>query len=942
MTKLRRGVAVIALSAIAAGTGAAGLAGWRTFTVSAAGEEIAPIAKYEFKDADNFGYDSMGNYHMQYRNHWMQDGTGPLLNNGTLIEGGGVEFSVEKDGGGNVTKGFCISQDKNNNMFEDITAFTLAFELKISEGGTWDHYIGVGNSNGHDFNVHSAADGPVQARLAANGVAKKDGTGDMEGYWNSASLIGSATTDFQKIVISAQPGGQLRAWVNGTEYTDNDWMPAALPADWSPMNDVSTFSIGGAWNGAAAYCTTGAVKNVAVYNFAMDDTCAAAYNTNGKVTADDIGGMKKITAITVNEADFTGGAATKVALNAAMTTDAMFAQLNEAQATLTLSEGEPIKTPVTWTEVVKEDTKYIAKGTVNTGKVGYVNTAAGGNAVSYELEVADIKSVGDPVFPENAIFKSEVKDSMTIDELLAAMNKATVTVTMGDESTQEIEVTFTRIENAMGKYTAYGDVELNGSVVSTVVLPLEIPVDNEGDYQELLPVAKWEFEDAANTGKDTMGNYNLGPVAREGGDLGNPLGMGTVQDGRLYLSGDDMLACDAMNDVGDNIGNGFTLNFQFEAEGIQTNCDHGRAVPVGFGINEWDPSVACIFFMNENEKILRVGAKEIASDNGNVYWGPGVLENAYEGVHTITLSVRPGEKFRVYADGVQTFENDCPANWTTKHSNMAFAIGGFCTWGNGYSRFKGWVDNVSVYNFAMSLEQSNKLWEKGKIVVGDMDGEVVTSISQTPKFENDQVTNGKLTDALTDTQAIRRVNKATVDAVFADDSKVALNVTWKKLEKQNDKWYIVGEVDPSNIGYATILTGAQEVKQEVTVERVARTVAVAGASNGTVTVDKAEAYLGETVTITCTPAEGYAVDKVEVNGETIEAKDGVYSFVIEGIDNYEVSATFKVAANQGGDNANGEGGCGGCGSSLTLGIGGGIMLAGAALTVLLALKKKKD
>ena len=90
MTKLRRGVAVIALSAIAAGTGAAGLAGWQAHTAHAAGEEIDPIAKYEFKDADNFGYDSMGNYHMQYRNHWMQDGTGPLLNNGTLIEGGGV------------------------------------------------------------------------------------------------------------------------------------------------------------------------------------------------------------------------------------------------------------------------------------------------------------------------------------------------------------------------------------------------------------------------------------------------------------------------------------------------------------------------------------------------------------------------------------------------------------------------------------------------------------------------------------------------------------------------------------------------------------------------------------------------------------------------------------------------------------------------------------
>lgn len=937
MTKLRKGTAAIALAAVAIGTGAAGFAGLAGGTAHAAGTEIDPIAKYEFKDDTDFGKDSMGNYHMQYRNEWMAGGTGPLCDQGTLIEGGGVEFAGK----------FCIAQEKNNNMFEDVTAFTLAFEIKISaDSGYWAHYLGVSNTGdtNKDFYVFASADGHVEARLAADGVTKKDGTGNMGGIWDSSTLVTNTQAEFKKIIISAQPGGQLKAWVDGTEVTDANWLPATLAADWSPANNTSTFSIGGAWNGAAAYLSKGAIKNVLVYNFAMDETCATAYNTNGKVTTDDISGMKKITAVTVNEADFTGGAATKVALNAAMTTDAMLAQLNDAQATLTLSEGDPIKTPVTWTQVVKEGDKYLAKGTVNTGKVGYINTAATGNAVSYELEVADIKSVGDPVFPENAVFKSAVKDSMTNDEILAAMNKATVTVTMGDDSTHDVEVTFTRIENNMGKYTAYGDVMLNGSSVGAIVLPLEVPVDNEGDYKELLPIAKWEFEDPTNTGKDTMGNYDLGKVAKMGGDLGDPWGTGTIQDGRLYLSGQDVLACPAINDVGDNVGNGFTLNFQFEAEGIQTNCDHGRAVPVGFGINEWDPSVACIFFMNENEKILRVGAKEIASDNGNVYWGPGVLENAYEGVHTITLSVRPGEKFRVYADGVQTFENDCPANWTTKHSNMAFAIGGFCTWGNGYSRFKGWVDNVSVYNFAMSLEQSNALWEKGKIVVGDMDGEVVTSISETPKFENNQVTSGKLTDKLTATQAIRRVNKATVDAVFANEQTVTLPVTWKNLEKQGEKWYIVGEVDPSNIGYATILEGAQEVKQEVTVERAARTVTVAGASNGTVSVDKPEAYLGDTVKITATPAEGYEIDKVVVNGSAIAAKDGVYSFVIEGIEDYEVSATFKVAqggnGNNGGDN--GSGGCGGCGSSLTLGLGGGLMLAGAACTVLFALKKKKD
>lgn len=928
MTKLRRGVAVIALSAIAVGTGAAGLAGWQTFTAEAAGTEINPIAKYEFKDATDFGKDSMGNYHMHYRNAWMSGGTGPLCDKGTLIDGGGVEFAGE----------FCISQDKNNNMFEDVTAFTIAFEIKISaESSYWGHYIGVSNTGkDKDFYFHAAADGAAQGRLAAKGVTKKDGTGNMSGCWDSAALIPSATTEFQKVIISAQPGGQLRAWVNGTEYTDADWLPAELPANWSPMNDVSTFSIGASWNGAAAYNTTGAMKNVLVYNFAMDAACAAAYNANGKVTTDDISGMKRITGATVNTADFTGGAATKVALNGAMTTEAMFAQLNDAQATLTLSDSTTLKTPVTWTQVVKEGTKYLAKGTIDTGKVGYINVAAGGNVVSYELEVADVKSVGDPVFPENNIFKSAVKDSMTADEILAAMNKATVTVVMGDDSSTDVEVTFTRLTNRFGKFTAYGDVTLQGAVVGTIELPLEIPVDNEGENMELLPVAKWEFEDAANTGKDTMGNYNLGKVAKEGGDLSNAYGTGTVQNGRLYLNGQDALACPSLNDVGDNIENGFTLNFQFQADGLKSE----RGAPVSFGFNDWSVSNACFFFSAGNERGLRVGAKDIAhsdTPDKNIFWGPVVLENAQDNqMHNISLSVRPGEKFRVYVDGALAFENDCPASWTIKHSNMAFALGASCVWGNGYDLWKGWLDNVSIYNFAMSLEQSNKLWEKGKLVVKDMDGEVVTSISETPEFEGENMTNGKLTDALTSTQAIRRMNKATVDAVFANEQTVALNVTWKELKKEGEKWYMIGEVDPTNIGYATTLTTVQKVKQEVTVERAARTVDVANAANGTVSVDKEAAYLGDTVTITLTPAEGYEVNEVTVNGAKIEAKDGVYSFVIEGIDNYEVSATFKETVKE-------DTGKKGCGSSvsLTLGIGGGFMIAGATLTAFLAKKRKK-
>ena len=93
MTKLRKRFATVALSAVAVVTTAGGLGGLGTVMADAAEAEVAPIAKYEFKDASNFGKDTMGNYDMSYRNAWLQGGTGPLMDKGTLIDGGGVQFS---------------------------------------------------------------------------------------------------------------------------------------------------------------------------------------------------------------------------------------------------------------------------------------------------------------------------------------------------------------------------------------------------------------------------------------------------------------------------------------------------------------------------------------------------------------------------------------------------------------------------------------------------------------------------------------------------------------------------------------------------------------------------------------------------------------------------------------------------------------------------------
>ncbi len=931
MTKLSKRIATLTLSAAAAVTLTCGVAGLRTVGVQAEETEIAPIAKYEFKDAANFGKDSMGNYDMSYANYWVAGGTGPLLDNGTLIEGGGVEFGVEKQDGA-VSKGFCLAQSQANNIFNDVTAFTLAFEIKcdgVGEG-TWSHLIGVGNGANNGFALTCSG---ADVRLGFKGTSLSVAD------WPGAILF-NVGESFHKVIISVQPGGQAMAWVDGVLSTNENKLPVDIPEGWTALDQNSTFSIGATYNGNAVYASQGAIKNVAFYDFAMDATCAAAYNTNGKVTTADVSGMTTITGLSVTDESFGENAPTKAALFAGMSAEDMLAQMNEATATVTLSDETTATAPVVWTSVTESSGTYYANGTVNTSKLGYANVY--GNAVSYELDVAEIEEISDPVFA-GEVTKGELLDSMTEEEMLALINTATVTVTLPDGTKQDVTVTFSRIEGNMGVYAAYADVMLGDAVVGTVQVAIDVTATNEGDMQELLPVAKYEFEDASNPGKDSMGNYDLGPVAKEGGDVSNPYGTGTIENGVLYLSGNDMLACNSMNDVGDNLSNGFTLNFQYRQDGAQDD-PQGWATPIAFGYNDWNPTVRCTFQTANGANDLRVGAhKGVADDGaGNTFWGPIVVQDGTTKMYNVTLSVRPGETFNIYVDGVLAYSHECPEGWSVTDSNMSFSIGGVCVWNNGYNRYKGWIDNVTIYNFALTLEQSNAYWEKGKLTVGDMDGEIITSISDQPKFENDEVTNGKLTDQLTDTQAVRRVNDATVDALFENGKAVSLPVTWQELSQEGDTWYIVGVVDTSNLGYASLLTGAQEVKQEVTVERVARTITILDTiKNGTVSADKTEAYLGDTVTFTATPAEGYKVDTVTVNGTALTANsDGTFSYTVEGIENLEVSATFKTAGSttqpDTSDNDNNTG------LIIGLSVGGAVIIIAAIVIAVIVVRKKKN
>lgn len=922
MVKFRKRLLVAALSLTAATSGALGAAMVSSVSGSAdeAAKEVNPLAKYEFKDTSNIGKDSMGKYDLTFRNAWKAGGTGDLLNEYTPIEGGGITFNNK----------LCLAADKDKNVFKDTSAVTMVLEVKMVSGsGTWGHIAGVGfaNAKSTGLSAHSAADGANHVRIASKGI---DG---LHGCWDSITAINGELEKYHTIIISAQPGGKIRVWNDGVKLSEEK----EVSATWTAYDENNMFSIGGEFNGAAAYTSAASLKNVVVYDFAMDNAAAVAYTTNGKLTASDLGGM---TTISSAKAKFEGDA-TKVALNEAMSVEKMFESLNPATAELTLSDGKTASADVVWQKVEKADNKYYAVGTVDSKKLGYANLAG---EVRYELTVASIKGAGEPVFEGNEITKGELKDSMTEAEMLALINTATVTVTLGDDTTTNVTVTFTKIVADMGTYTAQADVMLEGMKVATASVTLPVTQTNEGQMMELAPIAKWTFDSEETKLVDSMGKYNLQCGAKADGDrTNNPTGTGTVQNGMLYLDGTDMLTLPELNDVTENISNGFTLNFQVKQDGdISDRPNKGEwAAPVSFGFNDWNATTFCRFLVatSGGGDMLRFNAHDITkNDQGanQAYWGPEVLTHIADAMHNVTLTVRPGEFIKIYADGKEVQSFPCPAGWNLRHQNMQFSIGAECVWGNGYDYFKGWVDNVTIYNFAMTEEQSAAYWQKGKVVVKDMAGSIISSIDSVPHFEQEgvYVDEKGLNDKLTATQFVNRLKPATVNALLDDgETTIPVSVTWKTVKLESDgKYYAIGEVDATNLGYATTLTGVTEVRQEVTVEKRDRKIVIDEAiENGTVVSDKAAAKLGESVVITVTANDGYELKELTVGGEAVTVNEGgTYTFTIKGNSDVEISATFAEKAKEEKKS--------GCKSSV---IASSAMLAAAGIAVCAALKKKR-
>ncbi|MCQ2550661.1 MAG: hypothetical protein MJ146_00490 [Clostridia bacterium] len=179
------------------------------------------------------------------------------------------------------------------------------------------------------------------------------------------------------------------------------------------------------------------------------------------------------------------------------------------------------------------------------------------------------------------------------------------------------------------------------------------------------------------------------------------------------------------------------------------------------------------------------------------------------------------------------------------------------------------VSYKSVGNGSCIVKVGNKVIPTGGYVEKDTNVTVVA----TPDY-------GYQLDTITvDGQAI------TGNTFKMGDKDVMVSVTFKEKENTDDDCDVDKKIKAAVVVAAVVaaVTTAVIVVKEVFVHSVK----VCAVDNGSVSVDKKVALLGQKVHITATPNEGYEVDKVYVNGKEVDSMD------VRVLKDTKIKVTFK-------------------------------------------------
>ena len=220
----------------------------------------------------------------------------------------------------------------------------------------------------------------------------------------------------------------------------------------------------------------------------------------------------------------------------------------------------------------------------------------------------------------------------------------------------------------------------------------------------------------------------------------------------------------------------------------------------------------------------------------------------------------------------------------------------------------GLCDSVKVFDNATLKFSNNKTFSSLNLVKGDKVTLVVQYLVYGYSAPYTQEVQGYLEEKVAGVNDVKYTVAVTADAekgtVELDKTQVALGETAVATVTAKEGW-AAAKVEFNGVK----LTPNAEGKYEFTgaiytnslvvefAEDLQYDITINTPKNGTAELSATKAKIGTEITITVSPAEGYEIDYVKVNGESIRAVDGAYKFTLSGTTSVEVAFKLYVEVN---------------------------------------------
>lgn len=307
----------------------------------------------------------------------------------------------------------------------------------------------------------------------------------------------------------------------------------------------------------------------------------------------------------------------------------------------------------------------------------------------------------------------------------------------------------------------------------------------------------------------------------------------------------------------------------------------------------------------------------------SVYW-EGSLEKAAQ-VFTVEFATGTAlqEKEITIVDSTisELLKKDSSKKWTdTEQLYRVEAIISDITnttFGNGKVMDPATGEEITLYGLCDSIEtfdnatlkfSNNKTFSSLNLVKGDKVTLVVQYLVFGYSAPYTQEVQGYLEEKVAGVNDVKYTVAVTADAekgtVELDKTQVALGETAVATVTAKEG-YAVAKVEFNGV----TLTPNAEGKYEITgaiytnslvvefAEDLQYDITINTPENGTAELSATKAKIGTEITVTVSPSEGYKVDYVKVNGESIRAVDGAYKFRLNGTTSVEVAFKLYVEVN---------------------------------------------